>query len=117
MTWAAPMDKLKGPWESPKPAAPKTEVSASTPAWLFHGAIRFFQIYISPADGARCSMYPTCSEYGRQAVAKHGAFLGFIMSADRLMRDNAGAWDYYPTIIKYGHERLYDPVEDNDFWF
>jgi len=62
-------------------------------------------------------MYPTCSEYGRQAVAKHGAFLGFIMSADRLMRDNTGAWDYYPTIIKYGYTRLYDPVEDNDFWF
>lgn len=65
--------------------------------------IRFFQIVISPQDGPNCRHIPTCSAYGKQAVMKHGAFLGSVMAGDRLLRCNP----FYPP------ER--DPVPDRVF--
>lgn len=77
---------------------------------VFNGAqggayflIRFFQVVISPQDGVNCRHIPTCSAYGRQAVLKHGAFLGAIMAGERLLRCNP----YYPP------ER--DPVPERVF--
>jgi len=54
--------------------------------------IRFFQVVISPQDGPNCRHNPTCSAYGKQAVIKHGAFLGSLMAGERLLRCNP----YYP---------------------
>lgn len=54
--------------------------------------VRFFQIVISPQDGPNCRHIPTCSAYGRQAVVKHGAFLGSILAGDRVLRCNP----FYP---------------------
>ncbi len=83
----------------------------------FLWTIRFFQKFVSRADGPRCSMYPTCSQYGYEAIRAHGPLLGFFMTADRLMRDNISAEGFYPVISVYGVLRFYDPVEDNDFWW
>ena len=52
-------------------------------AWLL---IRFFQVAVSPQDGPNCRFIPTCSAYGREAVEKHGAFLGAVMAGERLLR-------------------------------
>ncbi len=69
--------------------------SHSSPGAVFNGVqggayflIRFFQVFISPQDGANCGYTPTCSSYGRQAVEKHGAFLGSVLAGDRLIRCN-----------------------------
>ena len=76
-----------------------------------------WQKVISPADGARCQMYPTCSEYAYQAFKKHGLIVGSWMTADRLMRDHGQALERYTPIEKYGITRWQDKVSDNDFWF
>ncbi|MBF0228460.1 MAG: membrane protein insertion efficiency factor YidD [Desulfamplus sp.] len=47
---------------------------------------KFYSDYISPADGERCGMYPSCSGYGEEAIKKHGLFMGWIISCDRLIR-------------------------------
>ncbi|MBW2599228.1 MAG: membrane protein insertion efficiency factor YidD, partial [Deltaproteobacteria bacterium] len=47
--------------------------------------LNFFSEYISKVDGDRCAMYPTCASYSRQAVRKHGFFMGITMTADRLI--------------------------------
>ena len=47
----------------------------------------------------RCVFTPTCSEYARLAIARHGAFRGLAMTTKRLLRchgGNAGATDF-PT--------------------
>lgn len=77
--------------------------------------VKFFQDVISPVDGDRCPMYPSCSEYGIQALKKHGPFLGLMMIADRLMheRDEMGC---APKVMVSGKCRYYDPVANNDFW-
>jgi len=81
----------------------------------FEYGYTFYQTVLSRADGSRCGMYPTCSDYAYQALQKHGPFVGGWMAADRFMRSEDHA--YYPPIPKYGRTRLYDPVGANDFWF
>lgn len=77
--------------------------------------ISFFQTVISPVDGATCDFYPTCSAYARQALKKHGPFIGLTMASERLCRYHS--FDGYEPIVKYGRYYSYDPVENNDFWF
>lgn len=82
-----------------------------SPSNLLLTSVRFFQHHISKVDGDRCSFYPTCSSFGRQAVQSKGAWFGLLLTADRLMRCRD-----WPPIEHYerrdGH-RFYDPVEDN----
>lgn len=78
--------------------------------------VRFFQKFVSPVDGDRCSMYPTCSHYSAQALKKHGAVMGFIMTADRLLHE-VGEQKLAPIVLKHGQYRYFDPIENNDFWW
>lgn len=58
-----------------------------TPAQrLVIGAIRFYQIALSPYFGSQCRFTPTCSEYARQAVAGHGALRGSWLAIRRVSR-------------------------------
>jgi putative membrane protein insertion efficiency factor len=60
--------------------------------------IWFYQKCISPLLPPRCRFYPTCSEYGRQAVEKYGVGRGLVMLAKRLMRCHPwGAGGYDPV--------------------
>ena len=78
--------------------------------------IQFFRNYISPVDGDRCPSYPTCSHYALQAVRKHGAVMGFIMTFDRFLHET-DEMSRAPIIRVYGTPRYYDPLENNDFWW
>jgi len=99
--------------EKPAPAPPFRQTSL--PKIFLLGAVRFYQVGISPADGASCSMYPTCSGYAVNSLRKHGPVTGFVMTSERVMRNHSGP--QYPSIEKFGHWRLHDPVEANDYWF
>ena len=48
--------------------------------------IRFYQKCISPLLPAVCRFEPTCSEYGRQAFAKHGFLRGSYLTTRRLLK-------------------------------
>jgi hypothetical protein len=48
--------------------------------------IRAYQVGISPFLGASCRFHPTCSEYARQAILKHGLVIGGFLAARRLGR-------------------------------
>jgi putative component of membrane protein insertase Oxa1/YidC/SpoIIIJ protein YidD len=79
--------------------------------------IGLFKRHISPIDGDRCPMYPSCSQYGRQAFDKHGFFMGWIMTCDRLLRCGRDERATAPRIVTENGPRYYDSVEDNDFWW
>jgi putative component of membrane protein insertase Oxa1/YidC/SpoIIIJ protein YidD len=67
--------------------------SSSIPVQVFDAYLRSFHTVISPVDGARSAMYPTGSAYARQAFAKHGALLAFVLRAERLCtRATSGSW-------------------------
>jgi putative membrane protein insertion efficiency factor len=55
-------------------------------SWLLVLPIRFYQLYLSPLLGPSCRFTPTCSEYARQAILKHGPFKGLYLAIRRLLR-------------------------------
>ena len=88
----------------------------SLPAFLLKGGFIFFSKYISPVDGDRCNMYPTCAAYSRQAVEKHGFIGGLLLTVDRLIHESDEIYTA-PRIIKWDRLRYLDPVSNNDFWW
>lgn len=50
--------------------------------------IRIYQKYLSPMKRSRCPYTPTCSAYGYEAVERHGALLGGLLAAYRILRCN-----------------------------
>ncbi len=47
---------------------------------LDHGLMRF----VFP--GGACKFHPSCSEYGRQAIERHGVARGAMLATRRLLR-------------------------------
>ena len=64
-------------------------------------AIKFYQRNISARKAACCRFYPTCSEYGLQAIELHGVVKGLFLAFFRILRCN--------PLFKGG----YDPVPEN----
>lgn len=61
--------------------------------------IKFYRKYISPMKSTKCPYFPTCSEYGLEAVSKYGALKGGCMAAWRIIRCNPfsnGGYDPVP---------------------
>lgn len=50
----------------------------------FIALIRFYQIVLSPWIGPKCRYTPTCSQYGIEALKKHGLFRGLWLTLRRL---------------------------------
>jgi putative membrane protein insertion efficiency factor len=48
--------------------------------------IRCYQLALSPLLGTRCRFLPSCSDYAREAVCRHGVAKGSWMAARRLCR-------------------------------
>ena len=55
---------------------------------LFIAIIRFYQLVISPILPSACRYTPTCSAYGIEALKKHGALKGSVLTIKRIMRCN-----------------------------
>ncbi|MGE7773558.1 membrane protein insertion efficiency factor YidD [Chitinophaga sp. NPDC101104] len=47
--------------------------------------IKIYQWCISPLLGAKCRYTPTCSQYGLEALKKHGLFKGGWLAAKRIL--------------------------------
>ncbi|MGA7296832.1 MAG: membrane protein insertion efficiency factor YidD [Rhodanobacteraceae bacterium] len=45
-----------------------------------------YKRWISPLLGSRCRFYPSCSDYARVAIARHGSWRGSILAAWRIAR-------------------------------
>lgn len=54
--------------------------------WLLLLPIRFYQVCISPLTPPSCRYTPTCSEYARQAIIKHGPLKGLYLAVKRILR-------------------------------
>jgi putative membrane protein insertion efficiency factor len=66
--------------------------------FIFLLIIKIYQYLISPLLGTSCRFTPTCSQYGIEAIKKHGAFKGGWLTLKRIGRCHP--WG------KHGH----DPV-------
>lgn len=48
--------------------------------------IRAYQWFVSPLLGNHCRFYPSCSQYAREAIERHGALPGVWLAVRRLLR-------------------------------
>jgi uncharacterized protein len=48
--------------------------------------IRLYQLLVSPLMPPVCRFWPTCSEYGFQAISRYGVFRGAWLGLRRLCR-------------------------------
>ncbi|MBC5811634.1 MAG: membrane protein insertion efficiency factor YidD [Candidatus Eremiobacteraeota bacterium] len=58
-----------------------------------------YQAVVSPLLGPRCRYYPSCSQYAKEAVLKHGVLRGAVLALGRLVRCtpwNPGGVDVVP---------------------
>jgi putative membrane protein insertion efficiency factor len=61
-------------------------------------AIRGYQVMLSPWLGRQCRFLPTCSEYGKEAIEKHGAIKGSWLAARRIGRCRPGGPHGYDPV-------------------
>lgn len=65
---------------------------------IMRGAIRGYQLFISPLIPGKCRYWPSCSAYGMTAIARHGAMRGGWLTLLRILRCNPwGGWGYDPV--------------------
>ncbi|MBR3466973.1 MAG: membrane protein insertion efficiency factor YidD, partial [Bacteroidales bacterium] len=57
-------------------------------AKLLIGMIRLYQVTLSPFIGRACRYTPTCSNYGIEAIRKHGPFKGSWLTLKRVLSYN-----------------------------
>ena len=67
-------------------------------AWLLVLPISFYQLAISPLLGPSCRFTPTCSEYARQALMKHGPIKGLYLAIWRILRCNPWGGSGYDPV-------------------
>ncbi|MEQ8400114.1 MAG: membrane protein insertion efficiency factor YidD [Roseitalea porphyridii] len=65
-------------WQGPWPKTPGRLAGT--------GLIRLYQLTLSGFIGNTCRHLPTCSEYGYEAIARHGLVTGTILTAKRVGR-------------------------------
>ncbi|AOM75879.1 membrane protein insertion efficiency factor YidD [Pedobacter steynii] len=53
-------------------------------SWFFLLLIKAYQLLLSPLLGANCRFTPTCSQYGIEAIKKHGPFKGGWLTLKRI---------------------------------
>ena len=65
---------------------------------LLKPLIRFYQRAISPQLGPTCRYQPTCSQYGYEALERHGALRGSWLAIKRVSRCHPGRSGGYDPV-------------------
>ena len=60
--------------------------------------IRFYQLCLSSLLGPSCRFTPTCSEYAKQAILKHGPIKGLGLAIWRILRCNPWGGSGYDPV-------------------
>ena len=60
--------------------------------------IRIYQVTLSPFIGRSCRYTPTCSNYGIEAIQKHGAIKGGWLTIKRILSCNPWGGSGYDPV-------------------
>ena len=73
-----------------------------------------YRWFISPVLGPRCRYWPSCSEYGLEAIERHGTLAGTKLAAKRLLRCHpwgSSGYDPVPSCVDCGPGGLSSPAK------
>lgn len=70
---------------------------------LLRGAIRAYQLLISPLLLPSCRYLPSCSDYAAEAIARHGPFFGSWLALRRLLRCHPWGGSGYDPVPALRH--------------
>jgi putative membrane protein insertion efficiency factor len=62
------------------------------------GLIKLYQVTLSPFIGRSCRYTPTCSNYGIEAIQKHGPFKGTWLTIKRVLSCNPWGGSGYDPV-------------------
>ncbi len=71
---------------------------------IFIQLITGYQRFLSPVLGQHCRFYPSCSEYMKQSLIKHGLLKGIFFGSIRLLKCQ--------PLIEGGFDPVPKPLED-----
>ena len=66
--------------------------------WTLLMPILFYSRFITPFTPPSCRFTPTCSEYARQAIIKHGPIKGLALAIWRILRCNPWGGSGYDPV-------------------
>lgn len=72
------------------------------------GLIVFYRRYLSPLKSTKCPYFPSCSQYGLEAVEQYGVLKGGFLCIWRILRCNPfsqGGYDPVPSINNVHHNK------------
>jgi putative membrane protein insertion efficiency factor len=64
----------------------------------FLAIIKFYQNFISPLLPSTCRYTPTCSDYAKQSLVKHGLIKGSFISVKRIIKCNPWGGNGYDPV-------------------
>ena len=67
-------------------------------AKILIGLIKLYQVTLSPYIGRACRYTPTCSNYGIEAIQKHGPFKGTWLTIKRVLSCNPWGGSGYDPV-------------------
>lgn len=82
-----------------------------------HSPLAALQHFVSRADGPRCPMVPSCSQYASQAFKQHNIFVGWMLTCDRLLRCGRDETRLAPSLRTPDGPRAQDPLSTNINWW
>ena len=88
-------------WTGPWPKTPGRVLGTAL--------VRLYQLTLSGFIGNSCRHLPTCSEYGYEAIARHGLWPGGWMALFRVMR--CGPWG------THGIDRVPTQLQSHQVWY
>jgi uncharacterized protein len=77
---------------------------------LVRGAIRFYQLAVSPLVGPACRFHPSCSQYALEAVSRFGVLRGGWLAVRRLGRCHPfhpGGYDPVPPAAHHSSDHVH----------
>lgn len=87
------------------------------PELLAHWALWIYQKPASLFLHSNCPMHPSCSNYAKEAVREHGAFLGSLLAADRLIHEGTEGPRSRKIWIRGRGWKADDPPKKHTVWW
>lgn len=80
------------------------------------GLMAIYSGVLHPGISRGCPSYPSCSRYMKAAIIQYGVPLGIVLGLERLLHETGELHRGTPVTTPEGI-KIYDPLDNNTFWW